>query len=113
MLRKRRILLKLKEDVDPMAGAANLVDAMLVFACGLLVMLVISWNLQSVIFSNTTQEEKRMILETLKRVVQIKKGKELDSLPDVIKGRGEGYQEEGTVYRDPRTGKLIMVLPEQ
>lgn len=111
MLRKRKILSKLKEDVDPLTGAANLVDAILVFACGLLVALVISWNLHSVIFSTTTPEEKRMILETVRQVVQIRQGKEITDLPDVIKGKGEGYQEEGTVYRDPKTGKLIMVTP--
>jgi hypothetical protein len=111
MLRKRRILSRLKEDVDPVAGAANLVDAILVFACGLLVALVISWNLHSVIFSTATPEEKRMILEAVRQVVQIKKGKEINDLPDAIKGSGEGYQEEGTVYRDPKTGKLIMVTP--
>ncbi|MCL6635713.1 MAG: DUF2149 domain-containing protein [Peptococcaceae bacterium] len=52
-----------------------------------------------------------MILETVKQVVQIRQGKEINDLPDVIKGKGEGYQEEGTVYRDPKTGKLIMVTP--
>lgn len=32
-----------------MAGVANLVDAMLVIAVGLLVFLVISWNMQSIV----------------------------------------------------------------
>jgi Uncharacterized conserved protein len=42
---------RLSEDTeDPMAGTANLVDAMLVIAVGLLVFLVISWNMQGVIF---------------------------------------------------------------
>ena len=47
-----------KEDEDPMSGVANLVDAMLVIAVGLLVFLVISWNMQNVIFDQdmTPQE---------------------------------------------------------
>ena len=35
------------DEEDPMAGVANLVDAMLVIAVGLLVFLVISWNMQA------------------------------------------------------------------
>ena len=34
------------DEEDPMAGVANLVDAMLVIAVGLLVFLVISWNMR-------------------------------------------------------------------
>ncbi|MEG0392584.1 MAG: DUF2149 domain-containing protein, partial [Anaerovoracaceae bacterium] len=33
-----------KEDLNPMDGLANLADAMLVFACGLLVALIVNWN---------------------------------------------------------------------
>ena len=40
-----------EEEEDPMTGVANLVDAMLVIAVGLLVFLVISWNMQNVIFN--------------------------------------------------------------
>ncbi|MGQ9532607.1 MAG: DUF2149 domain-containing protein [Desulfotomaculales bacterium] len=109
MLRKRRLLRPGAEEVDPLAGAANLVDAILVFACGLLVALVLSWNLHSIIFSNLTGQEKRAILETIREVVQIRQGQELKDLPELVQGKGEGYQEMGTVYLDPKTGKLIMV----
>jgi len=36
-------------------------------------------------------------------------GKELNQTPDTSSGSGEGYVEMGTVYKDPSTGKLIMV----
>ena len=39
------------EEEDPMAGTSNLVDAMLVIAVGLLVFLVLAWNMQSVLFN--------------------------------------------------------------
>ena len=41
-----------EEEEDPMAGVANLVDAMLVIAVGLLVFLVISWNMQAIVFND-------------------------------------------------------------
>lgn len=113
MQAKRKILSRLQDDVDPMAYAANIVDAILVFSCGLIIALVSFWNLQSVIFSKTSLDEKQLIMKTVQQVVQISQGKELKDIPDVIEGTGEGYQEEGTVYRHPETGKLIMVLPEK
>jgi hypothetical protein len=111
VLRKRKLLSSLESDADPLANMANLVDAILVFACGLLIALVFSWNVQNIIFSTNTPEEKKMILETITKVVKIKQGKEIKDIPDIVTVQGEGYQEEGTVYRDPKTGKLIMVTP--
>lgn len=32
------------EDVSPLEGSVNIVDAMLVFACGLMLSLVMHWN---------------------------------------------------------------------
>ena len=51
------------EEEDPMAGTSNLVDAMLVIAVGLLVFLVLAWNMQSVLFNeNLTPEEKEQVM---------------------------------------------------
>ena len=33
-----------QEDFSPMEGVGNMADAMLVFACGLIVALILSWN---------------------------------------------------------------------
>ncbi len=109
MLRKRRYLRAGEEDLDPLSGVANLVDAMLVFACGLIVVLILSWNLHSILLSDMTEAEKEEVMRTISRVVQVRQGEELDRLPRLAQGQGEGYQEMGTVYMDPRTGKLIMV----
>ncbi|MGQ9558297.1 MAG: DUF2149 domain-containing protein [Desulfurispora sp.] len=98
-------------DTDPLSGVANLVDAILVFACGLLVALVLSWNLQSVVWSKSTPEERRQMMEAIRQVVEIKKGRVLNDLPDVVRGQGEGYTQEGIVYRDAKTGRLILVAP--
>ena len=111
MLRRKRVSSKLTEDIDPLVGVANIVDAILVLTLGLVIALVMSWNLQSVVFSSATPEEKKMIMEAVRQAVQVKQGKEIKGMPEIKKGKGEGYQEEGTVYRDPKTGKLIMITP--
>lgn len=94
-----------------MAGLANMLDVMLVFCCGLLIALVLSWNLQSVLFARVSPEEKQRLLEAIQRVIEVEQAQELYEIPDIEQGGGggSGFQEMGTVYRDPETGKLIMI----
>ena len=100
---------RLSEDSeDPMAGTANLVDAMLVIAVGLLVFLVISWNMQGVVFSDMTQEEKQNVMEQMSQVSEVDQGQQLNETPDVSNKSGKGYTEMDKVYQDSN-GKLIMV----
>jgi hypothetical protein len=108
MLRRQRRILHQDEE-DPMAGSANLVDAMLVLAVGFLIFLVVSWNMQSVVFANMSQEERQNTMEAMKQVAQIEMGQELNQSPQSQSGQGQGFVEKGTVYQDPNTGKLIMV----
>ncbi|MEA4988107.1 MAG: DUF2149 domain-containing protein [Anaerovorax sp.] len=82
-----------EEEVDPIAGLANLVDVMLVFSCGLLVALVMTWNLQDILFQK----------------VDVEKGQQLVEVPKIEQSGGEGYSEMGKVYEDPETGKLILI----
>ncbi|MGC9517902.1 MAG: DUF2149 domain-containing protein [Methanomicrobiales archaeon] len=107
MLRRRR-LLSADHEEDPMAGTANLVDAMLVLSVGFLVFIVISWNMQSVIFSDATPEEKMQTMEAMQKAAEIEMGKEINDTPQ-SSGEGSGYVEMGKVYKDPDSGKLIMV----
>lgn len=110
MLQRRRKFLRLsEEDIDPMGGVANLIDVMLVFATGLMVALVMSWNLHNVLFSKALPQERQKLLQEIQRVVEIRQGKELKEVPQIETSCGTGYQEIGTVYRDPKTGKLIMI----
>lgn len=85
------------EDVNPMESVANLVDAMLVLACGLMLALIINWNVD--VGSGGT--------------VAVDQGKEVSELGGSSSGEVselEGnYEELGMVYRDPATGKLYMV----
>lgn len=99
-----------EDEEDPMAGVANLVDAMLVIAVGLLVFLVISWNMQNVIFNeDLTPEQKQEAMDAMQQVTEVDQGQQLNETPDISNTSGEGYAELGKVYKDPKTGKMIMV----
>ena len=108
MVRRKQRRIKRVEE-DPMAGTANLVDAMLVLAVGFLIFVVMSWNMQSIIFSDMSQEEKDSIMESINNAKPIEQGQELEETPQLSSKSGKGYSEMGKVYKDSSTGKLIMV----
>lgn len=91
---------------DPMAGTTNLVDAMLVIAVGLLIFVVISWNMQSVVFQDNSHNQA---VQDSQQVTEVSEGQVLNDTPDTSNSSGQGYLEMGKVYKDPSTGKLIMV----
>ena len=107
--RKQRRRRASDDDIDPMAGTTNLVDAMLVLALGFLIFVVISWNMQSVIFSDMSQDQKQAVMESMKQVSEVTQGQELNDTPDTSQSSGQGFTELGQVYKDPSSGKLIMV----
>lgn len=87
-------------EVNPMDGLANLADVMLVFACGIMLALIINWNVDVGSFISDS--------------VQMEKGQEVSDVENL--GEGEGilsedgqYEEMGVVYKDPVTGNLYMV----
>ena len=93
---------------DPMAGTSNLVDVMLFIAVGLLIFVVISWNMQSVVFSEN-QNQQQAIDQSSPSVTEVSEGQTLNDTPESSDSSGQGYMEMGKVYKDPSTGKLIMV----
>ena len=62
---------KPRQEEDPMAGTTNLTDAMLVLALGFLIFAVVGWNLQSVVFSDMTQEEKQDVMESISNITKV------------------------------------------
>ncbi len=87
-----------QEDTDPLSGFANIMDVMLVFALGLLIALI------------TQSQELRQHFNL--EQVEVSAGKELVELPDSLQGQGasdQGMESVGTVYRDAKTGKLILI----
>lgn len=80
---------------DPMAVMGNLVDVILVFACGLIAALIV----RSPELVDALQPQQQ----------EIQQGRELPQLPDAAQEGGAGLESVGTVFRDPETGKLILV----
>jgi hypothetical protein len=82
-------------DEDPRASLVNLVDVMLVFACGLIAALAAG-----------TQGG-------LKTPKPVDKGQEISRPAAGITQNGSGYDRVGEVFRDPKTGKLVLIEPER
>lgn len=109
------------QEQEPLGPLANLIDIMLVFSCGLIAALVaLSPELEqhfqvnqptSVIKESSTSKESSARIRPVDSV-----GKELTSTPEALKNKlqsQEGYQSMGQVYRDPETGKLILISNEK
>lgn len=112
MAKRRKELLSSGAEIDPMIYAVNMVDCMLVLAVGFLIFSIMSMNLQSVVFADMSPQEKAEVSNLIKQTIQLKMGQEINETPQIQSGTGSGYQEMGTVYRDPKTGKLIMIPGE-
>ena len=82
-----------KESFTPLDGMANLADVMLVFACGLLIALIASWNVD---INSAGQTEDRYEIE------------KADGAQKTIETETD-MEEMGTVYKDPQTGKYYIV----
>ncbi len=81
-------------DEDPRASLVNLVDVMLVFACGLIAALAAGSN------------------GTVKVTKQVEKGQAIERPAAGTTGQGSGYDRVGEVFRDPKTGKLVLIERE-
>lgn len=89
-----------QEDFNPMEGLGNLADAMLVFACGLLLALIINWNVQVSETGEIKPQQDKYEIEGFD-----------DNTEQTIDGDTK-LEEKGTVYMDPSTGKYYVVEGE-
>ncbi len=89
-----------RKDFNPMEGALNIVDVMLVFACGLMLSLIINWNVdvggQDGMVEMTRRQEISQVQEAKENLLENKDD------PDF-------YEKMGTVYKDSKTGRLFML----
>ena len=89
------------EEQDPLTGFANIMDVMLVFALGLMVALL------------SLEEAEKTNVEHQPNKIEITSGEELIDVPESLKNAaqadGNGMESVGQVYRDPKTGKLILI----
>lgn len=83
----------LESEGSPMESIANIVDVMLVFACGLLLALVTVWNVDIGLDrpDNNNMYEVSDVVEDSQSVSK------------------DNLQEAGKVYRDPATGNLYFI----
>jgi hypothetical protein len=109
MLRRKHRLSSTEDEIDPMVYAVNMVDCMLVLAVGFLIFTVMSFGMQSIIFSDASPVEKQQMMQAVKQTVEVQQGQQLNSTPQTNSGQGKGYVQMGTVYKDPTSGKMIMV----
>jgi len=94
--------LNVEEDMNPLDGLINLADIMLVLVAGLLLALIINWNID--IGGNSSE------------AVSITQGQEVSENTQGLKENDSEnsvdysqYEKMGVVYKDPSTGKLYMV----
>jgi hypothetical protein len=80
-------------------GVANLADVMLVLACGLMLALVINWNVD--ISPGKAEDTPKANEIQTELEFSGNEGENLDADAD--------YEELGRVYRDHATGKLYLI----
>lgn len=100
MIRGHRALSASRFDDDndtssPMENVANLVDAMLVFACGLMLALITRYNVNLQILD----------VQTMTEVTDV----EIMEQDPNSESAGSAYNELGMVYQDPETGTMYLI----
>lgn len=86
------------EETDPMSGLGNLMDVMLVFACGLILALIAHYNV------NLSQQPDATNMQELQG--------ELEYAQEGAGESGSTYRQLGMVYQDEKTGQLYVVEPD-
>lgn len=83
---------------DPMAGLSNLMDVMLVFACGLIIALIARYNVDM----NMNPEElgDAEVFDS-----------QIDRESSDVASGGSSYRQLGQVYEDVETGEKFLVRP--
>lgn len=92
-----------REEVNPMATVANLVDAMLVLAVGIMLALIVSWNLN--ISENGRVNDNARKEDALSDFTE----EEVESVEDTP---SENLEKQGTVYYDPDTDKYYVIVQD-
>ena len=82
-----------------MSSLGNIGDIMLVFACGLMVALVVAWNVDLGKFTQVQMDQ------------EIQQD-DIEQITEQLYGEGNAFVEKGTVYQDPVTSKYYLVEDE-
>lgn len=101
MLRERR---KRREEseVNPMDGVANLSDAMLILAVGIMLALILNWNVDiSAVRGDSSADTEEALTFTEEDI----------SESEALEGEGE-LEKLGAVYYDPASGTYYIIEEE-
>lgn len=104
---------KPKEDINPMSYVANLVDAMLVLAVGIMLALIISWNLNvssSGQVTSETQADESAV--TKDDAVSSFTGDDVAPAEDKEIKDESKLEEKGTVYYDEGTDTYYIIASD-
>ncbi|OED30487.1 DUF2149 domain-containing protein [Methanosphaera sp. WGK6] len=106
----RRRTRKTKTDIDPMSSAVNMTDLMLVLAMGFLIFAVMATGIENITNSDMSPQEKQEAMQTATQTTELEdQTQDINENPESVTQSGSGYQEMGKVYKDPETGKMVMV----
>jgi len=85
-------------NLSPMDGMGNLADIMLVFACGLMIAIILHWGVD---------------LNNVVDIISQDDLVEVDDVEEIIEGAevSNAYESQGMVYKDVKTGKLYIISP--
>ena len=95
------------DSVNPMESVANLADVMIVLAVGIMLALIINWNVDigAVAFKNEnpreTKQENAMVLDE-DNIQEVK--------DDAEQVDSDGMERFGTVYFDEASGKYYIIV---
>lgn len=81
---------------SPMKHLANLTDVMLVFACGLMVAIIVLWNLDLLKITDVVTKDE---------LVEVENMQEADKKAEMQ----ENLNSKGIVYEDEETGKMYII----
>lgn len=92
-----------REEINPMATVANLVDAMLVLAVGIMLALIVSWNLN--IAENGQVNDNARREDALSDFTE-------EEVQSTDEAPTENLEKQGTVYYDPETDKYYVIAQD-
>lgn len=100
MIKKRSDFIS-DNETDPMASLVNMVDIMLVLAVGFLILAITATGVADMSQQATDANQQE--------VVDVSQGEEIPNDIEKDSSSGSGYSRVGSVYKDPETGKLVMI----
>ena len=96
-----------EENVNPMDGVANLADVMIVLAVGIMLALIINWNLDISAMVHTRDNTRSLDAENA-IVLDGDSIEEVDEDAEQIDS--EGMEKLGSVFFDETTGKYYIIV---